>query len=82
MLAPRPIEPDAAAPATETASPPEVRAPVRTASDRDAAAASPVHDLQARLLRRGPLVTRWRRGKGRDRVQRASRLAKLHDEPR
>ena len=49
MLAPRPIEPDAAAPATETASPPEARAPVRTASDRDAAAASPVHDLQARL---------------------------------
>ena len=49
MLAPRPIESSTAAPAAERASAPETRAPLRTASDQDAAAASPVHDLQARL---------------------------------
>jgi hypothetical protein len=49
MLAPRPIESSPTAPAAEPASPPDTRAPLRTASDQDAASASPVHDLQARL---------------------------------
>jgi hypothetical protein len=49
MLAPRPIESSTAAPAAEPASAPETWALLRAASDLDSAAASPVHELQARL---------------------------------
>jgi hypothetical protein len=49
MLAPRPIEPSTPAPTAAPASAPESRAPLRTATGDDAASASPVHALQARL---------------------------------
>lgn len=49
MLAPRPIDSRATAPAPEPVSAPEPRAPLRAATEADPAAASPVHDLQARL---------------------------------
>lgn len=53
MLAPRPTVSSTALPAPESApgpvSAPEVRAPLRPATDDDATAGSPVHALQARL---------------------------------
>jgi hypothetical protein len=49
MLAPRPIETITQAPVTGPVPADEPRAPLRTASDEDSAAASPVHALQARL---------------------------------
>jgi hypothetical protein len=48
MPAAQPIESSTAVPATEFPSAPE-RTPLRPASEQDAAAASPVHTLQARL---------------------------------
>jgi hypothetical protein len=49
MLAPRPIESSTATPVTAPVPAPEPRVSLRTASDLDAASASPVHALQARL---------------------------------